>query len=203
MKTIHAYTEPHNNYPAYINLSANPKHQIAITVRASGNAGRNVATIHLGLEEIQNLAADINGYLDGLLGDRIAPAQEPGLVELRRITELLQEQVALMKESRVEHREAMARYDAMTATYEASAKNVGKEELVTFDQFVQYGRDSGANIVGGMPWSFSFHGHPVSHENDRCYLIGHNAEQLRFTPNDLLVVGPGAKLTVEPKALPA
>lgn len=74
---------------------------------------------------------------------------------------------------------------------------------VTFDQFVQHGRDSGGNIVGGMPWSFKFHGHPVSHENDQCYLIGHNAEQLRFTPGDVLVVGPDGGLSVEAKALPA
>lgn len=41
----------------------------------------------------------------------------------------------------------------------------------TFDEFVQYGRDHGANIVNGMPWSFKFHGHAVSHETDDHYLI--------------------------------
>jgi hypothetical protein len=36
---------------------------------------------------------------------------------------------------------------------------------------VQHGRDSGANIVGGMPWSFNYNGHPVTHENNQKYLI--------------------------------
>lgn len=67
-------------------------------------------------------------------------------------------------------------------------------ELVTFDQFVQHGRDSTANLVAGMPWSFSFRGHPVTHENDRCYLIGVNAEQVRFTPDDVLVINPDGSL---------
>lgn len=42
----------------------------------------------------------------------------------------------------------------------------------TFDQFVQYGREHGANIVDGMPWSFHFFGYPVTHETDQLYLIG-------------------------------
>jgi hypothetical protein len=33
-----------------------------------------------------------------------------------------------------------------------------------------------------MPWSFSFQGHPVTHENERCYLImGKPGQDLRFT----------------------
>lgn len=42
----------------------------------------------------------------------------------------------------------------------------------TFDEFVQYGRDAGANIVGGMPWSFKFHSDPVTHETDVRYMVG-------------------------------
>jgi hypothetical protein len=67
-------------------------------------------------------------------------------------------------------------------------------ETITFGQFIQYGRDNGANIVGDMPWSFNFRGYPVTHENDRCYLIGANADQLRLTPDDLLVVNPDGSL---------
>ncbi len=72
---------------------------------------------------------------------------------------------------------------------------IAADTVVTFDEFVQYGRDHGANIVSGMPWSFSFHGCPVTHENDQCYLImvptglahiGH--KDLRFTPADVLIL---------------
>ena len=44
--------------------------------------------------------------------------------------------------------------------------------LVTFDEFVQYGIDHGANVVNGMPWAFMFNGHAVTHETDDLYLIG-------------------------------
>lgn len=61
----------------------------------------------------------------------------------------------------------------------------------TFEEFIQHGRDNGANIVNGMPWSWTFHGRAVSHENDQCYLIAvlSGGESMRFTPHDVLVVG--------------
>ena len=44
-------------------------------------------------------------------------------------------------------------------------------EAITFDEFVQFGRDSGAVIVKGMPWHFQYEGYGISHETDTCYLI--------------------------------
>lgn len=42
----------------------------------------------------------------------------------------------------------------------------------SFEQLVQHGLlQPNANIVGGVPWSFDFHGLPVTHERDDCYLI--------------------------------
>jgi hypothetical protein len=50
-------------------------------------------------------------------------------------------------------------------------------EAITFEQLIEHGRasvlagvDSGS-IVNGMPWSFTYKGHPITHENDYCYLI--------------------------------
>jgi hypothetical protein len=67
------------------------------------------------------------------------------------------------------------------------------ETRTTFDQLVQYGRDNGANIVNGMPWSFSFAGLPVTHENDRLYLVS----DLRMEPGDVLVTAPNAAPRIE------
>ncbi len=44
-------------------------------------------------------------------------------------------------------------------------------EAVTFEELVEHGRQSGANTVNGMPWSFTFSGFPITHETDDCYLI--------------------------------
>lgn len=62
-------------------------------------------------------------------------------------------------------------------------------EAITFAELVQHGRDSGANIVNGMPWSFSYKGHPITHENDECYLIPTLEGTHNFTPIDMLITG--------------
>lgn len=53
----------------------------------------------------------------------------------------------------------------------ARLKNTTSDIIYTFEQFIQYGIDNGANIVNGMPWSFNFHGAAVTHSDDNTYLI--------------------------------
>lgn len=60
-------------------------------------------------------------------------------------------------------------------------------EAITFEDFVEYGKNNGANIVKGMPWSFKYKGYPVTHENDECYLIQTLGGRMRFTPQDMLI----------------
>jgi hypothetical protein len=60
---------------------------------------------------------------------------------------------------------------------------------ITFDELVQHGRDNGANIVNGMPWSFSYNGHAISHERDDCYLIPTLEGTHNMTPVDMLITG--------------
>ena len=62
-------------------------------------------------------------------------------------------------------------------------------EAITFDEFVQYGRDHSANIINDMPWSFEYKGHPVTHENNQCYLIPTLEGTHNFTPEDMLITG--------------
>lgn len=62
-------------------------------------------------------------------------------------------------------------------------------EAVTFEEFIDYGKTHGGNIVNGMPWSFEYNGHPVTHENDLCYLIPTLEGTMRFTPSDVLITG--------------
>lgn len=66
-------------------------------------------------------------------------------------------------------------------------------EAITFSECVEYGKSLGVSLINGMPWSFDYKGHPVTHENDECYLIptlesgvgGHH----KFTPNEMLITG--------------
>lgn len=62
-------------------------------------------------------------------------------------------------------------------------------EAITFDELVQHGKDNGANIVAGMPWSFKYNGHPITHENDECYMILTLEGHMKFTPKDMLITG--------------
>lgn len=62
-------------------------------------------------------------------------------------------------------------------------------EAITFDEFIQYGKDNGGNIVNDMPWSFNYNGHPVTHVNDECYHIPTLEGTHNFTPKDMLITG--------------
>jgi hypothetical protein len=62
-------------------------------------------------------------------------------------------------------------------------------EAITFDELVEHGKASGANIVNNMPWSFSYAGHPISHENDNCYLIPTLEGTMRMDRGDMLITG--------------
>jgi len=62
-------------------------------------------------------------------------------------------------------------------------------EAITFDELVQHGINNGAFIVNDMPWSFSYNGHAITHENDQCYLIPTLEGTMKFTPDDMLITG--------------
>ena len=62
-------------------------------------------------------------------------------------------------------------------------------EAITFDELVEHGRNSGGNIINGMPWSFSYNEHQITHENDRCYLIPTLEGTMRLNRDDMLITG--------------
>ena len=64
-------------------------------------------------------------------------------------------------------------------------------EAITWDEFIEHGkREVGEeNLTNGMPWSFDYGGHPVTHENDECYLIPTLEGTHNMTPKDVLITG--------------
>lgn len=66
---------------------------------------------------------------------------------------------------------------------------------ITFDQLVAHGTEQckaegrHSNIVNGMPWSFSYAGHPITHENDECYLIPTLEGTMKMGREDMLITG--------------
>jgi hypothetical protein len=62
-------------------------------------------------------------------------------------------------------------------------------EAITFEEFLEYGKVCGGNMVNGMPWAFKYKGHPVTHHNDGCYLIPTLEGTHDFTPLDMLITG--------------
>jgi hypothetical protein len=62
---------------------------------------------------------------------------------------------------------------------------MNKLTTITFDKMVEHGKASGAPLYNGMAWSFAWLGHPVTHENDQCYLVGKDG--IRLTPANFIV----------------
>ena len=63
-------------------------------------------------------------------------------------------------------------------------------EAITFSELVEYGKTyPGVNIINGMPWSFDYKGHPITHENDECYIISTLEGLMHFKPKDMLITG--------------
>lgn len=62
-------------------------------------------------------------------------------------------------------------------------------EAITFAELVQHGRQSGASIINGMPWSFTYGGWPVTHENDDCYIITTLEGLMQMGRTDMLITG--------------
>src|SRR3546814_9048201 len=65
-------------------------------------------------------------------------------------------------------------------------------EAITFGELVDYGRvvaPENAAEHGGYAWHFSYKGHPLTHENDDCYLIPTLEGTMRFERGDMLITG--------------
>lgn len=62
-------------------------------------------------------------------------------------------------------------------------------EAITFAELVAHGMASGANMVNGMPWSFTYEGQPVTHESDDCYLIPTLEGTMKMGRTDMLITG--------------
>lgn len=80
---IHAFTEAHHDYPAYISINRDEAGKYSITVRSRGNDGRDMAKIELSPEQLESLAADVLAYLcqgETWMGDPAVPngPGEPG-----------------------------------------------------------------------------------------------------------------------------
>ncbi|KKM84395.1 hypothetical protein LCGC14_1299560 [marine sediment metagenome] len=76
-------------------------------------------------------------------------------------------------------------------------KNPVVVEAITFDELVSYGRTQTHDVVhGGMPWSFSYEGQPITHENDNCYIIPTYEGPVFFTRDDMLITGVDCEIHV-------
>ena len=74
-------------------------------------------------------------------------------------------------------------------------------EAITFDELIEYGKVNGANIVDGMPWSFKYKGHAITHENDECYLIPTLKGTHNMTPKDILITDVLGEISVDKKVI--
>ena len=86
-------------------------------------------------------------------------------------------------------------------------------EAITFDELIECGKAAGAPLHNGMPWSFDYAGHPITHENDDCYLIPTLEGTMKMGRADMLITGVAGEIypckpdvfeaTYEPADFPA
>ncbi len=62
-------------------------------------------------------------------------------------------------------------------------------EAITFGDLVEHGKAQGVPIYDGLPWSFTYAGHPITHENDDCYLIPTPEGTMQLRRSDMLITG--------------
>jgi len=62
-------------------------------------------------------------------------------------------------------------------------------EAITFEELVAYGVSVSRGLIGGMPWSFVYNGHAITHENDDCYLIPTLEGTHKMMRGDMLITG--------------
>jgi len=62
-------------------------------------------------------------------------------------------------------------------------------EAITFDELVEHGKSCSVSSRNGVPWAFAYKGHPITHENDDCYMIPTLEGTMRFERGDMLITG--------------
>lgn len=64
-------------------------------------------------------------------------------------------------------------------------------EAITWNELLEHGKKEVGNqgLINGMPWNFEYGGHPITHENDECYLIPTLEGIHNMTPKDMLITG--------------
>lgn len=62
-------------------------------------------------------------------------------------------------------------------------------EAITLDELVEHGKAQGATVYEGLPWSFTYAGHPITHENADCYLIPTPEGTMQLRRGDMLITG--------------
>ena len=60
---------------------------------------------------------------------------------------------------------------------------------ITFYQLVAHGLTQTPAVANGMPWSFTYAGHAITHENDNCYLIPTLEGSMKMGRDDMLITG--------------
>lgn len=67
-------------------------------------------------------------------------------------------------------------------------------EAITFEEFVEYGKNHTFDIEDGSFGSFEYKGHPITYKTDKGYLIPTLEGLVEFTPDDMLITGANGEI---------
>lgn len=69
-------------------------------------------------------------------------------------------------------------------------------DVLTFDEFVEYGKRAAEELIEGEPWSFTFYGCRVTQEHPEGYSIDHPDGEIPFKKGGILIVYQGGVMNV-------
>lgn len=65
MQNLFAHTEPGQDYPAYLSINKDDDGRHRVSVRSSGNGGRDLGEIHVSPETLEHMATDVLAAING------------------------------------------------------------------------------------------------------------------------------------------
>ena len=68
-------------------------------------------------------------------------------------------------------------------------------EAITFEEFIEYGKNNCTSLVDEVPWSFEYNDHMVTHENDGLYILSNSEHDIYFGINDMLITNADGELS--------
>jgi len=72
-------------------------------------------------------------------------------------------------------------------------------EAITFNELIEFGKNTNSLEENPENWSFDYHGYLVKYKNETVFIIKDRWDDLKFTPRDVLILDIQNNISVQNK----